>query len=66
MNEEMETLSDKHLQDLERLAQELLAVMRHAKLKDKTLTEALDALQSQAGKIRRERFDSANPEYHGY
>ena len=63
---ELDTLSDKHLQDMERLARELLSLMRHAKLKDTPLAEALYQLEVEAAKVRRERFDAANPEYSGY
>lgn len=62
----LEGVSDKHLQTMERLARELLAVMRQAKLKDEPLVEALQQLELQAGIVRRERFDSANPQYRGY
>ena len=37
----LETVSDKHLHELERLAGELLAVIRQAKLLDEPVTEAL-------------------------
>jgi hypothetical protein len=63
---ELDTLSDKHLQDMERLARELITLMRQAKLKDEPLTEALHSLEMEAAKVRRERFDASHPEYHGY
>jgi hypothetical protein len=63
---ELDSVSDKHLQEMERLARELLNIMRHAKLKDTVLVEALQTLELEAARVRRERFDSANPEYHGY
>lgn len=63
---ELDTLSSKHLQEMERLAGELLALMRQAKVKDTPLSEALHALELEAAKVRRERFDAANSEYHGY
>jgi hypothetical protein len=63
---DLDTISDKHLQDMERLAGELLALMRQAKLKDTPLSEALHSLELEAAKVRRERFDASNPEYHGY
>jgi hypothetical protein len=62
----LDTVSDKNLQELERLSRELLLLMRKANLKDDLLVEALYRLERQAGDTRRERFDSANQEYSGY
>lgn len=62
----LEHVSAKHLNDLERSIQDLLAAMRKAKLKDEPLQEALRLLEQKLGKARRERFDEANPEYRGY
>ena len=59
-------VSDKHLHEVERLAKELLEVMRRAKLQDQPITELLRQLESQAEKARRERFDEVNPEFKGY
>lgn len=59
-------LSDKHLRSIEQLSQELLAVLRQAKLKDEPVVEALRQLEQEASRIRRERFDVANPEFRGY
>jgi hypothetical protein len=65
-NMNLETVSDKHLHELERLTQELLYVLRRAKLLDHPLTELLRVLQSQTEQARRERFDEVNPEFKGY
>ncbi|HLV36814.1 MAG TPA: hypothetical protein VKY59_16945 [Spirillospora sp.] len=62
----LDTVSDKNLQELERLSRELLLLMRKANLKDDLLVEALYRLERQAGDLRRERFDAANQEYSGY
>lgn len=62
----LETVSDKHLHELERLAGELLAVIRQAKLLDEPVTEAIRMLQHQAGEVRRSRFDATNRDYLGY
>jgi hypothetical protein len=62
----LETLSDKHLHELERLTKELLEVMRRAKLLDQPLTELLRKVESEAEKARRERFDEVNPQFRGY
>lgn len=62
----LETVSDKHLHELERLAGELLAVIRQAKLQDAPEAETVRLLIQQAGEVRRARFDTANREYLGY
>ena len=62
----LETVSDKHLHELERLAGELLAVIRQAKLLDEPVAEAVRTLQQQAGEVRRSRFDATNRDYLGY
>lgn len=62
----LDTLSDKQLQELERLAKELLLVMRKAKLTGEPLAELLHQMEVEAGEIRRERFDTANSEYSNY
>jgi hypothetical protein len=62
----LETVTDKQLQELERLTRELLDVMRRAKLLEQPLTGLLSTLEQEAGKVRRERFDSVDKEYAGY
>jgi len=62
----LDTVSDKHLHELERLTKELLEIMRRAKLLNSPLTEMLRLLESQAEHARRERFDEVNPEFRGY
>lgn len=62
----LETVSDKHLHEMERLTKELLRVMYKAKLRDLPLIELLHELESVAEKVRRERFDAVNPGYRGY
>ena len=62
----LDTVSDKQLHELERLAKELLEAMRRAKLLDQPIIELLRALESEAEKARRERFDEVNPEFRGY
>lgn len=62
----LDTISDKHLQTLERLAGELLVVMRQAKLQEEPLVEELRQLQTEAGNVRRRRFDTAAHEYDGF
>ena len=62
----LEQVSPKHLNDLERCVQDLLATMRKAKLRDEPLQESLRLLEQKLGEARRERFDKANQEYQGY
>lgn len=62
----LEHTTDKQLQTLERLAGELLVVMRQAKVQDDTLTEILRQLQIEAGNVRRTRYDAAAHEYDGF
>jgi hypothetical protein len=62
----LETVTDKQLQELERLARELLDVIRRAKLLEQPLSGLLSTLEQEAGKVRRERFDSVDKEYAGY
>lgn len=65
MNSEIDftSVSDKDLQDLERLSRELLNVLRKAKASDTTLAKLLGELESGAGKHRRMRFDAKDSEY---
>jgi hypothetical protein len=62
----LDTVTDKHLHELERLSKELLEVLRRAKLLDQPLTEMLRQMESAAEKARRERFDEVNPQFRGY
>ncbi len=63
---DFETVSDKHLQEIERLVGELLAVLRQAKLQDDPINEALNQLRTQTGEVRRSRFDLSDREYKNY
>ncbi len=63
---ELETISDKNIQELERLTRELLNVIKRAKIQDEKLIDALKDLEAKVGEIRRTRFDESNPQYHGY
>ncbi|MBC7812826.1 MAG: hypothetical protein H7175_16845 [Burkholderiales bacterium] len=62
----LEGITAKQLQELERLARELGLVLRQAKLQDEPLAKSLHELELEAGKVRRERFDDSNPQYRGY
>lgn len=62
----LDTLSNKQLQSIEQAALELLTLLRQAKVKDDPILEALRQLEQETGRVRRERFDVANPEFRGY
>ena len=62
----LDAVTDKHLHEIERLTKELLEVMRRAKVLDLPLTPLLRALETEAEKARRERFDGLNREFQGY
>jgi hypothetical protein len=62
----LDHLSDKNLQTVERLAQELRLVLRKSNVNNAALIEVLHQLELEAGKVRRERFDATNAEYLGY
>lgn len=62
----LDTLSNKQLQSIEQAALELLTLLRQAKVKDAPILEALRQLEQETGRVRRERFDVANPEFRGY
>jgi hypothetical protein len=62
----LETVSDKHINELERLAKELLAVMKQAKLNEEALAKSLQLLALEAGNVRCTRHDAANPRFRGY
>lgn len=62
----LEHISRKHLNELERSVQDLLTAMQKAKLRDESLQDSLKLLEHRLGQIRRKRFDATNPEYRGY
>lgn len=62
----LENIPQKHMNELELLVRELLAVMRKAKIQDDPLVESLRSLEQELGEARRARFDKANSEYHTY
>lgn len=62
----LENVSPKHLNDLELMIRDLLAVMRKANLHNEPIAASLYQLELEVGQVRRDRFDTANPEYRGY
>lgn len=62
----VEAVSQKQLNELERLTRELLEAMRKAKLQNEPITESLRTLERELGELRRTRFDASYPQYQGY
>ncbi|MBI1256236.1 MAG: hypothetical protein GC204_02085 [Chloroflexi bacterium] len=62
----LETVSSKHLNELERLLREVQLVMRKAGLHNEPIAKSFYELEVEVGQVRRARFDAANPEYTGY
>ena len=62
----LENVSPKHLNDLELMIRDLLALMRKANLHNEPIAASLYQLELEVGQVRRDRFDTANPEYRGY
>lgn len=63
---QLETVSSKHINDLERLALELQQALRKAGLQNEPFAKALHDFEDELGQARRARFDAANSEYPGY
>ena len=62
----LESVSPKQLNELEHMIRELLVVMRKANLHNEPIAKALHEFEAEVGKVRRDRYDAANPEYSGY
>jgi hypothetical protein len=62
----LDSVTNKDLNELERLSSELLALMGRARLKDTILAELLDEFVHQAGKVRRSRFDVNDSEFRSF
>lgn len=63
---DLETISQKHLNELEVRISELLLLMKKAKVQDEALTAMLRQFESELGQARRDRFDGVTKEYSGY
>ena len=61
-----ENVPQKHMNEMELLVRELLAVMRKAKLQNEPLENSLRLFEQELEEARRKRFDTANSEYHTY
>jgi hypothetical protein len=60
------TLTDKQLNEMERLATELAALLKRTKLTHDPLYLTLTNLRTAAGNVRQERFDQHDHRYQGY
>jgi hypothetical protein len=58
---DLEPVSQKQVNELERLVKELLVAMRKARLQSEPLAENLRLFEQELGDLRRKRFDEANP-----
>ena len=63
---QLETVSSKHINELEKLVMELQQVIRKAGLQNESVTKALHDFEDELGKVRRARFDAVNSEYSDY
>ena len=59
-------VNSKQLQDIERLAKELLEALRKAKLGTEPFYKELSGLIEQTESVRRARFDATDDGYKGY
>lgn len=66
LNMNLEPVSSKNLNELERLLREIQVVMRKAGLHHEPVAKAIYELELEVGQVRRTRFDAVNPEYKGY
>lgn len=62
----LETVPQKNLNELERLAREMQLLLRKSKLNNEPLAKLLSEFEAELSQLRRERFDAANPKYHSY
>jgi len=62
----LETVTNKQLNELELCVRELLATIRKAKIQNEPLVELLKLFEQELGEVRRDRFDATNTEYHTY
>lgn len=62
----LESLNDKQLNEVERLASELAALLKRTKFANDPLYLTLTNLKYAAGGVRQERFDQHDSKYQGY
>mgnify|MGYP001161989346 CR=1 FL=1 len=63
MSKSLDELSPKKLQELEVLTEQLLSTMKRTPLQHEPIFEELTRLEAQLSRIRRARFDDANPTF---
>jgi ABC-type phosphate transport system auxiliary subunit len=62
----LEDISQKHRNDLEQQVDQLMVTLRRTKLENDPLVEALQKLDVELQRLRRERFDMSNSEFSSY
>lgn len=63
---DLESVSQKHLNELEVRITELLLLMKKAKVQNETMIAMLRQFESELGQARRDRYDGMTKEYSGY
>jgi hypothetical protein len=63
---DLESVSQKHLNELEVRVTELLLLLKKAKIQDENIIAILRQLETELGQARRDRFDGVTKEYSGY
>jgi len=63
---QLDSVSSKHLNELEQSVRDLQLLMRKANLQNEPIAKAIYEFEVELGQARRARFDAANPEYSGY
>ena len=62
----LQAVQNKHLNQIEQLAKELLDVLTKAKMSDEPICAELRALAAEASTERQARFDEADTRFQGY
>jgi hypothetical protein len=62
----LENVSTKNLNDIEQLLVALQLAMHKAGIKGEPISASLQEFKNELEKVRRARFDAANPEFSGY
>ena len=63
---DFDSVSTKHINELEQQISQILKTMRAAKLTQEPIYTSLQALEQELGEARRGRFDEQDSKYNGY
>lgn len=63
---ELDSVSEKHRNELEQQIKQMLKLMRTAKMHDRPIYVALQELELELGEMRRTRFDQSDSEFGNY